>query len=50
MRTHPFQRIQIQLLNLSMTKETRQAHTVVSDMWFFPNDNNLVLSLGIELD
>ena len=33
-----------------MTKERRQADAVVGYMWFFADDDDFVLSLGVEFD
>lgn len=49
-RTYPFQRIKIQLLNFAMTKEGSQADAVVGYMWFFADDDDFVLALGVEFD
>ena len=33
-----------------MTKERRQADAVVGYMWFFADDDDFVLALGVEFD
>jgi len=50
-QTYPFFLIEIQVLSLSVFKVASQADSVVCQMWFFSNNDNIVLpSLDIELD
>lgn len=41
---YPVLRVKIQILHFPMLKETRQAHTVVCEMRFLPNDHNFVFT------
>lgn len=49
--THPFSRIQVQILNLAVLEVARQAHAVVRQMRLLANDGHVVLSsLGVVLE
>ena len=44
--TYPFHRVEVQILDLAMVKETRQSHAVVSDVRFLADDGDVIFAVS----